>query len=119
MHRRAFLILLPAGVISACAPAPGGLSLAPGSTLLVVRHGDRDGEDLNAKGLQRAEALVDAVAAFETAGHELSCGGVDASCVVAERERRSEADQRNGHRVASGGVGHQRRQRRRLGAVGR
>lgn len=67
MLRRVFLAGLLAGV-AGCAPVPGELALAPNSTLIVVRHGDRDGENLSDKGRERARALVEAVAEFDLAG---------------------------------------------------
>ncbi|TNF22553.1 MAG: histidine phosphatase family protein [Rhodobacteraceae bacterium] len=39
------------------APGSGGVRLAPGTTLILVRHGDRTESDLNAKGRARAAAL--------------------------------------------------------------
>lgn len=60
MHRRFFLASVLATALAACAN-PGQVRLAPGSTLYVVRHGDRDGENLNAKGKDRARALVTAL----------------------------------------------------------
>ncbi len=54
-------------LVSACALVPTDLSLAPNSTLIVTRHGDREGADeaLSDKGRARAEALVEAVAEFD------------------------------------------------------
>lgn len=46
--------------LAACngaAPGSGQVRLAPGSTLILVRHGDRTETDLNAKGRARAAAL--------------------------------------------------------------
>ena len=60
MLRRSFLISFLA-LPAACALVPGELALAPNSTLIVTRHADRDGEDLNDKGRARARALVKAV----------------------------------------------------------
>ncbi|KUF12208.1 histidine phosphatase family protein [Pseudoponticoccus marisrubri] len=60
MHRRA-LLLSTLALISACATVPGEQALAPNSTLIVTRHGDRDGEDLSRTGRARAEALVAAL----------------------------------------------------------
>lgn len=68
MLRREFLAVSSATALVSCAPAPGDLVLAPKSTLIVTRHGDRDGDDLSDKGRQRARDLVDAVAAFDIAG---------------------------------------------------
>lgn len=60
MFRRQFLIssLL---AIAACSGPQGALSLAPNSTLIVVRHADRDGEDLSAAGKKRSHDLVHAL----------------------------------------------------------
>lgn len=60
MLRRSFLISFLA-LPAACALVPGELALAPNSTLIVTRHADRDGEDLNDRGRARARALVEAV----------------------------------------------------------
>ncbi|WP_417210757.1 histidine phosphatase family protein [Antarctobacter sp.] len=60
MLRRLFLISL-VSVTAACGVLPGNLALGPNSTLIVTRHADRDGEDLNDKGRARARALVKAV----------------------------------------------------------
>ena len=60
MKRRGFLALTGAGVLTACA-RPGVLGLAPNTTLIIVRHGDRTGPDLNAIGRARAQALVGAL----------------------------------------------------------
>ena len=60
MFRRYFLIssLL---AVAACSGPQGAFSLAPNSTLIVVRHADRDGEDLSAKGKIRSRDLVHAL----------------------------------------------------------
>ena len=68
MLRRHFLTLSASGLLAACAAGPRQLKLAPGSTLIVVRHGDRDGEDLNAKGRERARALVTALDGMDLHG---------------------------------------------------
>lgn len=60
MKRRIF-VLSCASFLASCAATPGTLTFAPNSTLILTRHADRDGEDLNAKGLQRAAALVTAL----------------------------------------------------------
>lgn len=60
MHRR-FLLISLSLFLAACSQAPMNLALAPGSTLIVTRHADRDGEDLNARGRARAQALVRAL----------------------------------------------------------
>lgn len=60
MLRRRFVLSLFA--ISACGPqVPGSFALAPNSTLIVVRHSDREGEDLTTKGIERSHALVSAL----------------------------------------------------------
>ncbi len=38
------------------------VAVPPGTTLIILRHSDRTGEDLNAKGIVRSEALVPALA---------------------------------------------------------
>lgn len=60
MKRRVFLALTSAGLVTACA-RPGHHRLAPGTTLILVRHGDRTGPDLNATGHARAKALIGAL----------------------------------------------------------
>ncbi|SHG76611.1 histidine phosphatase family protein [Marivita hallyeonensis] len=60
MHRRFFLSSLTALAVAGCT-TPGSVRLAPNTTLIVVRHSDRDGENLNAKGLERSRALVAAL----------------------------------------------------------
>lgn len=60
MYRRSFLTFLAGFLVAGCT-APKFVRLAPNTTLIVVRHGDRDGEDLNLKGQQRALALVSAL----------------------------------------------------------
>lgn len=53
------LAALAAG-LAACdgaSPGSGQVKLAPGSTLILVRHGDRTESNLNAKGRARAAAL--------------------------------------------------------------
>jgi hypothetical protein len=61
LPRRSFLVLT-AAALTACA-APGQVTIPPGTTLIVTRHGDRDGSDemLNDTGRARAQALVDAL----------------------------------------------------------
>lgn len=61
MRRRDVLLMLPAGTLMACTGLAGPLALAPNSTLIVTRHADRDGENLNAAGKARAKALVKAL----------------------------------------------------------
>lgn len=60
MKRRDFLALTGAGVLTACA-RPGVLGLATNTTLIILRHGDRTGPDLNSIGRARAQALVGAL----------------------------------------------------------
>ncbi len=65
MNRR-FFLLAACAIVPACGITPGqGLSLAPNSTLIITRHADRNGEDLNDRGRERARALVSAVKDFE------------------------------------------------------
>lgn len=62
MFRRHLLLTAPAAfVLGACTGGPLGLAMAPNSVLIVTRHADREGDDLTAKGRQRARALVDAL----------------------------------------------------------
>ncbi|MDU8911820.1 histidine phosphatase family protein [Aestuariicoccus sp. MJ-SS9] len=51
-------------LLAGCGAASGPLRLAPGTTLYVTRHGDRDGEDLSDRGRARAQALTGALAAL-------------------------------------------------------
>lgn len=60
MNRRHFLYLGLAG-LSACTGS-GPVTLAPNTTLVVVRHTDRIGDDLSDLGRARARALVPALA---------------------------------------------------------
>ncbi|WP_299924341.1 histidine phosphatase family protein [uncultured Pelagimonas sp.] len=60
MLRRSFVFSTTA-FLTACAMGTGNLALAPNSTLIVVRHSDRDGEDLSAAGHARSKALVKAL----------------------------------------------------------
>lgn len=72
--RRLFLASLAASaLLSACAnplaqllPEPD--ETAMGGTLIVLRHTERTGEDLNAEGVARAQALADALADVEIDG---------------------------------------------------
>ena len=57
---RRTLIFLCLAAFAACA-SPGQVAVPQGTTLIILRHADRDGEDLNAKGIARAEALVTAL----------------------------------------------------------
>lgn len=64
MRRRQLVLALPLLVLG-CGLGPQSFSVPPESTILVVRHSDRDGPDLNAKGIARSEALVEAVSDFD------------------------------------------------------
>ena len=61
LHRRLFLGLVV--FLAACATisSPGRVPFPPDTTLIILRHADRTGEDLNETGLARAEALVGAL----------------------------------------------------------
>lgn len=61
MIRRIVLLSLLMALAS-CAFVPGDLALGPNSTLIVTRHADRTGPDLNDRGKARANALIEAVA---------------------------------------------------------
>ncbi|ASP23161.1 histidine phosphatase superfamily (branch 1) [Antarctobacter heliothermus] len=61
MIRRHILIALVSLTTASCALIPGTHAISPNSTVIVTRHGDRDGEDLSDKGRARAQALVTAV----------------------------------------------------------
>ncbi|WP_049645595.1 histidine phosphatase family protein [Candidatus Rhodobacter oscarellae] len=54
------LILGLLTLLAACA-APGQVSVPPETTLIILRHADRVGEDLTEQGIARAEALVAAL----------------------------------------------------------
>lgn len=60
MFRRQFLISSIAAM-AACTRPSGTMSLAPKSTLVVVRHSDRDGENLSIAGKARSHDLVKAL----------------------------------------------------------
>ncbi|MCK0139193.1 histidine phosphatase family protein [Aliiroseovarius sp. F47248L] len=64
MKRRIFLALTGAGIVAACARG-GRQRLAPNTTLIILRHGDRTGSDLNDTGRARAKALVGALDGFK------------------------------------------------------
>jgi len=55
--RRTFLTLSAAAALTACA-SDSHVPVPANTTLIILRHADRDGEDLSAKGIERAEALV-------------------------------------------------------------
>lgn len=61
MDRRIFLSLTGAAALTGCATAGGAATLAPGSTLIILRHADRVDEDLTDLGQERAAALVPAL----------------------------------------------------------
>ncbi|MDA7426192.1 histidine phosphatase family protein [Thalassococcus lentus] len=62
MRRRIFLFSsIAAAGLAGCAAGPDSFSMAPNSTLIVVRHADRKDEDLTAAGRARARALVKAL----------------------------------------------------------
>ncbi len=60
MFRRHFLALAAAGLAAACAPA-ADVAIPDGTSLIILRHADRAGEDLNEKGIARSQALVTAL----------------------------------------------------------
>lgn len=74
MRRRVFLASLAApALLAACAGGLGPLSpgmdeTTMGGTLIVVRHAERTGEDLNEVGIARAGELAEALAGVEIDG---------------------------------------------------
>lgn len=58
--RRHLVLSLLSLPVAACT-ASGATHLAPGTTLILTRHADRQGEDLTAQGRARAAALVRAL----------------------------------------------------------
>ena len=60
LHRRHFLSLTAATALAGCAP-PGHVAFPPDTKLIILRHGDRDNENLSDKGRARAQALVSAL----------------------------------------------------------
>lgn len=64
MFRRSFMVLF-AGGVAACVIRPRGLSLPPNAVLIILRHADRDGDNLSVKGRKRAHDLVGALDRFE------------------------------------------------------
>jgi len=74
MRRRAFFAsLTTAFLLAACAGGLGPLTptmdeTTMGGTLIVIRHAERTGDDLNADGIARAQALADALAGVEIDG---------------------------------------------------
>lgn len=69
MYRR-FFLLGAGAALAGCATATTTttetatrrVAIPPGTRLIILRHGDRDGEQLNDKGRERARALVPALA---------------------------------------------------------
>lgn len=60
LTRRHMLLGLTALPLTGCTGG-AGTQVPPGTTLIILRHADRTGEDLNARGLERARALVGAL----------------------------------------------------------
>lgn len=61
MHnRRVFCTLALAGLAAACA-SPGAVAIPDGTQLIILRHADRAGDDLNTLGIARSQALVTAL----------------------------------------------------------
>lgn len=58
--RMRVLKILSLLILAACA-TPGSVAIPPETTLIILRHGDRTTENLNEKGIARAEALVAAL----------------------------------------------------------
>jgi hypothetical protein len=69
MLRRCFILGATATVagcrLTAPGNAPGSVPLAPGTTLIVLRHAERHGEALSQQGHVRARRLVEALAGTE------------------------------------------------------
>ena len=61
LFRRQFLALGGTALLAACASGGAHVAIPPGTTLIALRHGDRDGENLTDKGHARAAALVEAL----------------------------------------------------------
>ena len=64
LDRRKFVALATITAVSACVSA-GHVSIPAGTRLIVLRHADRDGEELNKIGRARAMALVPALENIE------------------------------------------------------
>ena len=56
MITRLLIVFIVFGVVG-CA-APGQVAMPQDTTLIILRHGDRDDENLNAKGIARAKELI-------------------------------------------------------------
>lgn len=67
MHRRALLATLLVLPLAACGTGPVVMPEAA-TTLILLRHADRAGEELNRKGRARAAALPGALAGHDIAG---------------------------------------------------
>ena len=61
LHRRLFLGLVVFLAACSTVSSPGQVPFPPDTTLIILRHADRTGEDLNETGLTRAQALVQAL----------------------------------------------------------
>lgn len=61
LNRRQFLTFSAAALLTGCADGADRVAIPPGTTLILLRHADRDGEMLNVKGRARAQALVAAL----------------------------------------------------------
>ena len=59
-NRRIFVILAALSAVAACSRT-GYVSVPEGTTLIMLRHADRDGVQLSEKGRARSEALVEAL----------------------------------------------------------
>ena len=59
MNRREVILTAGAAVLAGCAPTSG--KLTPGTKLILIRHADRAGDELNSKGRARAQAMVTAL----------------------------------------------------------
>ena len=59
-NRRSFLVLVATSTLAACAAARE-IDIPDGTRLIILRHADRDGEDLNDLGRARALALITAL----------------------------------------------------------
>lgn len=64
MFRRTFVTLALGAALAACAPA-GQVQVRRDTTLILLRHADRKGDQLSDKGRARAQALVAALEGIE------------------------------------------------------